>query len=298
MNKFDRIDYDLTALYAAAAKNRRTPPPRSAPGSLAALLWRRLLVRSGWHKRLLLSNLSTGWFDDFERFWRERLGGRPIDVVDFQFLRLHYRVRFQQIGHTDETDERAYLAAWQDRTNVYLLFASVWLNAKEAYLSFLPILRFLPKQGRLLEYGAGIAPITTGLLRYYGHRNYRFTIADILQLNFVYAVDRLGNAAEHILLTPLDNRIDASETYDAIFCLAVLEHVPNPDEVVRSFHAALKPGGRLIFNYIKGDGNGLDSKGSVARRERAIDWLHGNFDLLHGTLDKERSLGLTIVGKR
>ncbi|HWQ99443.1 MAG TPA: methyltransferase domain-containing protein [Candidatus Methylomirabilis sp.] len=40
---------------------------------------------------------------------------------------------------------------------------------------------------------------------------------------------------------------DAS--YDAIICLAVLEHVPRPWDAVREMHRALKPGG-MLFLYV------------------------------------------------
>ena len=83
--------------------------------------------------------------------------------------------------------------------------------------------------------------------------------------------------------------------FDAIYCLAVLEHVNDPVETMRTFHRLIRPGGVLIFDYIKSDAEGLDSVEGLRDRAAALRFIEGNFRLLSGRLDGEQSMKLTVV---
>ena len=192
------------------------------------------------------------------------------------------------------------LQAWQDPDTMYLIFGSVWKYAKSDYLDFLQFLKYLPKDGKILEYGCGIAPITQGFVRYLQHKDYHFVIADIMQINFIYAMYLLNKYEEVTsqLLAPWHNTLTDTETYDAIFCLTVMEHIPNPVEVMQSFHRALKDGGVLVFDYIKSEGEGLDSKTSLKQRAACIEYIRDNFEVIKGNLSSHESIGETVVRKR
>ena len=298
MNDFDEMHVDLPSLYKEVSeKPQSIMRPRWALPNLARFGFRSLLVASGVHRRILYSNFSTVWLQPFERFWRTRLGGRPMDVIDFHYLRLSYRSRFQDVGHTDEGNPEAYLEAWQSDANLYLVFGSVWNQTRDAYMAFRRALRYLPRKGAILEYGAGTAPITTGLLKYFGHRKYKFTIADILQVNYIYGIEQVGAHAEHVLLTPYENLLDREAEFDAIFCMTVMEHLPNPEDVVRSFHRALKPGGVLVFDYHMGEGEGLDSMGAITQRAATVAFMQDNFTLRRGAFKRDSSMGFTVIQK-
>lgn len=300
MNSFDKIEIDLARLYDICITDENDRKKRNLVSfGYLKLYFFGLLRKAGIWERLLYSGLVLNWFKEFEIFWRTKLEGRPIDVIDFHYLRLHYRRKFQSVAHQDESNEAKYLDAWQSDENLYLLLGSIWRYAKKAYLDFYTNLKYLPSKGRILEYGAGIAPITTGLLKYLPHRKYDYVIADIMQINFVYAIDKLKNnpSVEYKLLTPKENVINDVEKYDVIFCETVLEHTPNSDEIVEGFYNSLKYGGLLVFDYILADGDGLDSKRSAAVRNRVIEYIDDNFVLVKGVLDKKNTMGNTIVRK-
>jgi SAM-dependent methyltransferase len=247
----------------------------------------------------IFSYISTKWFKEFNKFWVEILNGRPIDIVDYHFLRLLYRVRFQNLNHTDESNDKTFLEAWQKDESIYLLFGNIWKYAKSAYLDFLPYFFFLPKSGKVLEYGCGIAPFTTAMKLYFPSRKYSYEMSDIMQISFLYAIYRLSNYKEikYHILEPHNNLVK-DKMYDIIICQTVLEHVPNPLQVVQSFYNTLENNGILVFDYIKGDGKGLDSKKSSDEREAVLDFINSHFTIIKGNIDAKKNVGLCVVKKR
>ena len=92
----------------------------------------------------------------------------------------------------------------------------------------------LPAGSRLIDVGAGNSPYRELL----AHLRYESTDWEHSAHPGARAVDHVGPA--HDLGVP-------SESYDAVLCTQVLEHVPNPDEVARELHRILRPGGRLYL---------------------------------------------------
>lgn len=252
-------------------------------------------------KEFIYSFLLTNWFKDFKCFWSEILNGRPIDIMDFHFLRFSYRTRFQSAKHFNESNSSDFLKAWQSDENVSQLFNATWRYAKSAYLDFLRFYFQLPRKGKVLEYGCAVAPFTTGILKYFPSKKYDFEIADILQINFLYAIYNLSNFSnvKYRILEPYNNLVDKNNYYSAIICQTVLEHVPNPLKVVESFYNGLKEGGVLVFDYIKTDIQriGLDSKQSLDQRKETLKFIKNNFELIKGEISPEKSVGLCVVKK-
>jgi SAM-dependent methyltransferase len=255
------------------------------------------MFRLGIRKRLILGNWILGWFDEFNNFWSKVLEGRPIDPFDFHFLRMFYRIRFQKLSHSDDGDEEKNLAAWQKPETLYILFDAIWKNALIADLRFFPFLRYLPKKGRILEYGCNISPVVSGLIRFLPHRKYELVVADILQINFIFSIFKFGKFknVKPLLLTPLHNKISPDDKYDAIICTEVLEHTPNPLEIIKSFHGSLNKKGILVFDYIKSDGDGLDSKNSVKQRTICLEYIEDNFRILKGKINKSSNVGMVVA---
>jgi len=52
----------------------------------------------------------------------------------------------------------------------------------------------------------------------------------------------------HVDLYYTDLSNIASESYEVILCTGLLEHLPQPEQLVREFHRILKPGGELIIS--------------------------------------------------
>jgi 2-polyprenyl-3-methyl-5-hydroxy-6-metoxy-1,4-benzoquinol methylase len=85
--------------------------------------------------------------------------------------------------------------------------------------------------------------------------------------------------------------------YDVIVCLAVFEHLPNPYEIVEVFYDHLKQGGVLIFDYIKGEGKGLDSKAGLTDRKKVLAFIEKNLNILEGKIDYKDNTALIIATK-
>lgn len=259
-----------------------------------------LLQKTGILKRLFFNNWILGWFFDFKKFWVDYLGNRPIDVVDFHFLRNTYRAKFQDVSldHADEKNPEKFLASWQGQGNIFYLLQSVWNYSKKAYLDCWLFAKYIKKNSHILEYGCSVAPITQGFLKYFSYKNLKFTIADIPQISFLYARWKLMDYdnVESILidLVKKDN-FPQHANYSAIICLAVFEHLPSPLEAVNSFFNHLNSGGILIFDYIKGEAAGMDSQQSMQDRSNALSFIKQNFKILKGKIDFENSMGLTIA---
>ncbi|MBU2540168.1 class I SAM-dependent methyltransferase [Patescibacteria group bacterium] len=252
-------------------------------------------------KEFVYSFLLTSWFKNFKCFWQEILNGRPIDIMDFHLLRFSYRGRFQSAKHFNESNNSDFLKAWQSDENISQLFNATWRYAKSAYLDFLRFYFQLPRKGKVLEYGCAVAPFTTGILKYFPSKKYDFEIVDILQINFLYAIYNLSNLpnVKYRILEPYNNLVDKDNYYSAIICQTVLEHVPNPLKVVKSFYSGLKEGGVLVFDYIKTNIEriGLDSRQSLDEREEVLKFIKNNFQLIKGKIDFGKSVGLCVVKK-
>lgn len=252
-----------------------------------------------WEKMIYL-NLSIKWFEIFRKFWVDYLGNRPIDVIDFNFLRGSYRTKFQDVAHVNEQDVNEFVKKWQASASIYMIFNSVWRYAKSAYLDFYPFLKYIHNNSRILEYGCGIAPITEGLIRYCPYKNLKFTIADIEQINFFYVRWKFArkNYINFITIDPaVTDNLPSDEKYDVIACLTVFEHLANPLQIIKVFYEHLEKGGVLIFDYIKGDGEGLDTKKGLSERGDVLSFIEKNFQLLKGKIDYSNTMGLTVVKK-
>jgi SAM-dependent methyltransferase len=110
----------------------------------------------------------------------------------------------------------------------------------------------IPKGARVLDVGAGPAryrPLfahcryeTQDFGQYMGSEHGVFTDRGIWSYG---EIDYVSDAAA----IPVPDG-----TFDAVLCTEVLEHVPNPIEVVREIGRILKPGGRLILSAPLGSG--------------------------------------------
>lgn len=261
-----------------------------------------LLYRLGILQRLFYVNFCLGWFYEFKKFWVNYLGNRNIDVLDFHFLRNSYRAKFQEVAldHSNEKNSEKFLEAWQKQGNIFYLFQSVWNYGKKAYLDCWLFAKFVKKDSHILEYGCSIAPITTGFLKYFSYKNLNFTIADIPQISFLYAKWKFAQnpRVNFIEINPCQkNNLTLDIKYNAIFCLTVFEHLPNPIDVAEDFFNHLANDGILIFDYIKEEAFGLDSQQSMAQRSNVLKFIAKNFKIIKGKIDFENSMGITIVQK-
>ncbi len=297
MNLFDDFRPDVAALLKeqdaklpASDRRARSGDGLGALGrlrSLAALYALGAQVKTGLHRRLVYGNLRLDWFQEFQDYWMGELGNRPIHPHDFYFLSGVYRQRgqtlyFEHLERPDLASDDKHLNAWRDSRMVSYLF----LHAYRLALSPLrvhPFTRWVPRGGRVAEYGCGAAPIVTSLARYYRHLDLRLVGADIPHLLFHYARWKF-RADRFVSMVPIQPNDDAPlpGEYDTIFCLETFEHLPRPIAAAQHFHRALKPGGCLVFDYVRSDGTGLDTAAALRDRIPALELIRERFDIVQG----------------
>jgi 2-polyprenyl-3-methyl-5-hydroxy-6-metoxy-1,4-benzoquinol methylase len=299
MNNYDDFRPDIARLLGE--QDMRMRPVDPTAGSADGLGWweslasraRRYglgaLVKTRLHRRLVYANLKLGWFKEFQEYWVGELGNRPIHPHDFYFLMGVYRQKAQQmeIESTPEagpTSDAQILRAWQDSAAVYYLFAHTYRLALSP-LRVHPFVRFIPRRGRVAEYGCGAAPILTGLARLYRDLDVHLVGADIPHILFHYARWKFRNDP-FVTMVPIapDDDAPLTGTYDTIFCLEVLEHLPRPIPVLQHFWKVLKPKGHLVFDYVRSDGTGLDTRTSLEARIPALELIRDRFDIVQGAV--------------
>jgi 2-polyprenyl-3-methyl-5-hydroxy-6-metoxy-1,4-benzoquinol methylase len=313
MNRYDDFQPDVEALLArqSASLPPADPAARSADGlGLGGHLKSRLrlyrdaaLVGTGLHRRLVYANLRLDWFREFNDYWVGELGGRSLHPHDFYYLAGVYRQRLQTIDFPQLSDatlasDQRHLEAWRDPRTVHYLFAHTFRLALSP-LRVYRLLRWIPRGGRVAEFGCGAAPIADGLARYYRHHNLAIVGADIPHLLFHYARWKLRRYP-FVTMVPIGPDDDAPlpGRYDTIFCLEVLEHVPRPIAVLQHFHDVLKPGGHLVFDYIESEATGFDTATALRDRRKALSFVHDHFDIVEGTLPLDAQNDAPVVARR
>lgn len=119
----------------------------------------------------------------------------------------------------------------------------------------------------ILEYGCGSAVLTEYLLERFPEA--RYVVADIpsVTLDFVkWKKARYGLPYEILTIGIGKEGIPLCERYHLIVCQDVLEHTPNPLEIVESFVQWLAPQGVLLLDFLNAPG-GENLEEAVGQRE-------------------------------
>lgn len=314
MNLYDDFDPDVDALLKQ--QDSKLPAPslsaRSADGlgvlgriaSLAHLTALGLALRTGLHRRLVYANLWLDWFREFQDYWVGELGNRPIHPHDFYYLSGVYRQRlqtihFEQLADAARASDAQHLDAWRDPRLVYYLFAHTYRLALSP-LRVHPYVRYIPRGGRVAEYGCGAAPILSGLARFYRHLDLQLLGADIPHLLFHYVRWKFREVpfVTVVAIRPGDDAPLPGQ-YDTIFCLEVLEHLPRPVPTLRHLHHTLRPGGYLVFDYVRSEAKGLDTAAALQERIPALEFILDRFEIVRGRVSTDGShVGPSVARKR
>lgn len=153
------------------------------------------------------------------------------------------------------------------------------------YLNFLVQNNSIKHGGHICEYGAGVAPFVTTLLKHLNGEesknfNLKITIVDVDCEHLNFARYRLNKIKQDKNLEGIDLKFITVEPerlpqfdqkLDALFCFEVLEHVPSPVNVIENIRTSMSPGGYYIENFIKHENLDDDDDGPdlvSARKER------------------------------
>ncbi len=298
-NGFDNLQVDLGRVY------QRTPlgTPRSE-GTMWQNPFLRLYQspllplsaqRYAW-TALRRSRLDQTWFERFRVYWAQVLGGRPLwGLEDFYFLRQLYRMRFQAVDLPETEDASVHLEAWQRPELLHHLFHSVYAESLFHSLNVVQQLRSARGSiGSMLEFGCGCAPVTTTLFEFFPWaREVDVFLADIETIAFHYADWKFAEfpKVRAVPLQAAENfRIRLPQKVDAIFCMAVFEHLNEPLETVKALHALLNPNGVLIFDYVLSEAGGLDTLQGLRERPAVLEFIAQNFRIAGERLDSSRSV--------
>jgi 2-polyprenyl-3-methyl-5-hydroxy-6-metoxy-1,4-benzoquinol methylase len=241
--------------------------------------------------------VNTGIFDHTIRYYQETKGtaisrrealGRALDK------KRHKDMWFQRERNSIEDIRQFYQEA-----DVYP-FRQPFNKRLGGYRWYLRLVQHIP-QPSILEYGCGSAILTEYLLARFPQA--RFTVADIpsTTLEFVKWKKRtLGLPYEILTIGMGAGGIPLRGSYDLIVCQDVLEHTPNPFEIISAFIEHLSVGGVLVLDFMNAPG-GENLSAAVEQREsvkellrtrlhplKAIDESGGNNGLYIKTLPAER----------
>ncbi len=247
--------------------------------------------------------VNTGIFDHTIRYYQETKGaaisrrealGRALDK------KRHKDMWFQRERNSIEDIRQFYQEA-----DVYP-FRQPFNKRLGGYRWYLRLVEHIP-QPSILEYGCGSAILTEYLLTRFPRA--RFTVADIpsTTLEFVkWKKQTLGLPYEILTIGTGADGIPLRGSYDLIVCQDVLEHTPNPFEIVSAFVEHLSVGGVLVLDFMNAPG-GENLSAAVEQREsvkellrtclhplKAIDDGGGNNGLYIKTQPAERRMSTPL----
>jgi SAM-dependent methyltransferase len=150
----------------------------------------------------------------------------------------------------------------------------------------------------ILEYGCGSAVLTEYLLQKFPHCQY--TVADIpsVTLDFVkWKQQRFQYAYTILTIGSGKEGIPLQKNYDLIICQDVLEHTPNPLEIVTAFVYHLTSGGVLVIDFIDAPG-GENLDIAAAQRHEVKRFLRENLLALKAIDEPGGNNGLYVKDGR
>jgi 2-polyprenyl-3-methyl-5-hydroxy-6-metoxy-1,4-benzoquinol methylase len=146
----------------------------------------------------------------------------------------------------------------------------------------------------ILEYGCGSAVLTEYLIERFP--NLKYTVADILSntLDFVrWKKERYGYQYNILNIGAGKQGIPLSDPYDLIICQDVLEHTPNPLEIVTSFVEHLSSEGVLVVDFINAPG-GENLDEAAEQRESVKAYLRENLIPIKAIDEPQGNNGLYV----
>ena len=126
--------------------------------------------------------------------------------------------------------------------------------------------RFCTNESHVLEYGCGIAPMADFLANQIGDKHkLKFTLTEVPSEHYEFAKWRLGD-----------------EKFDFVCLMDVLEHLPNPYDVVENIYNHMNMGGYMLETWVNHpDGaRASDLQEAEDQRPKTMNFLNANLQVI------------------
>lgn len=154
----------------------------------------------------------------------------------------------------------------------YFVYRQVYFNHRKSFWD-IALALFLKKEGNFCEYGGGVGPVTRWCLKKFPRWHYQVVDLNCPVLNF--SRWRFHHHPNVTFGEVKANKLPLRQNYGVIVCKQVLEHVPNPLEVVKHLVKHLQSGGWLFLDYVN-DPGAENLTTSSSQREAVLKFLHKN----------------------
>ena len=167
----------------------------------------------------------------------------------------------------------------------------------DVWNSFVTATMGLARPLHIVEYGCGVAPWCRTFIETLTpfHENLEISISDIDECeHFLFANWRLNNIVSKRNLNVTVHSVPVVPhklpqyvmPIDFVILFEVLEHVPNPINVIKNLYEQMRKGATLLENFIQhepgDDGDGPDLSSAAEERAGYYKFLHQNFTIVYG----------------
>lgn len=174
----------------------------------------------------------------------------------------------------------------------------------------------LNEGAHICEYGGGVAPFVTTLLKYVDPKStFKVTVTDVdcehlnfakYRLNDIKEMRGLSNVEINFqTVTPTSLPDFSKDSLDVVLCFEVLEHVPSPLDVVKNIVENTSSTGIYVENFIKheaheeDDDDGPDLVSAREEREAYYEYLRSNMHMISPSLEEsDKNPNCTRIWKK
>lgn len=281
-NRLDDIQIDFVESFKWQDEwLQQVPKKLVAKGALKnKLLWVQYLFlkRLGLWDPMVMTGFIRGWFDEFQEYWSNCLGGRPISIMDFHGLVLHYRKAFHGLTNLSWSSADQHIRNYQSSENLFVLMSLILRDALTP-LRAPNVTDTLNSAMTILEFGCCHAPVYKSWRLFMNHKNCKWFLADIPNYGFHYARHCYGRDDKVRFVTIDADHFDEplkgiNDRFDIIIVQEVFEHLQKPRLIAEYLVNRLKPKGIFAFDYIESDAKGLDTPAGLSEREETLNFLN------------------------
>ncbi len=190
-------------------------------------------------------HLNDYWQDAFNL--RQHL--QQFLGIDEQKLERRFATALEdlaELGRRDFNWDEASKFYQENVGEAYLFDLATWHLTSMDYIG--DTLRLIAdrSQGRVLDFGGGIGTHAIAAALCPNVSEVIYCDINPINYNFVkYRIQQLGLESKVSCCLELD----ASKTFDTINCFDVMEHLPDPSDILLEFHRILNPSGRMVTNW-------------------------------------------------